>query len=208
MMQYADSARRVTATTEGKARYRTYGAIRDALDAGFVEKLQLAIVVASAICEGDDSRQVIHPSLWDRLEIDYDMDWVDGCGRHYEAAEFFVPTAIPLNVFDVPVWLRQLSSSQPANACSTPPLRTLWHDPRYKHVKLNGEEFHLGDQQAKVIQFLDRKFGEGDPWQHIKAIRGETKTGRPHDLFGKPKHWSHLLKSDGRGSYRLRNEED
>jgi hypothetical protein len=203
MMTYADSANSYVDTVEGRPRHLAYARLRNSLEAALVEKLEAGALLASGIRQGDDRRRLIHPSLWDILEVDYDFDSIDGQGQHYESAEIFEPSAIPNNLSDLPDWIREPSS---AGEGGTIAATTLVHDDRYKRVTLNGAKFFLGAQQAKVICCLHQASVRGDPWQHIKAIQHQTGIGRMRDVFGRKQHWESLLLSNRRGLYRLRND--
>jgi hypothetical protein len=102
MMEYVQFARQTPATPEGIAGHREYQRRRNDLETAFVEKLQARRLWGSAIPNGADDREIIRPNLWDRLEINYELDDIHGLGRHYEAAEFFEASAVPLNVQFIP----------------------------------------------------------------------------------------------------------
>lgn len=192
MAEYVDCANRYTATPEGMARHRAYQARRQTLEDTFNSQLRDGILIASGIREGDDARSVIHPSLWDVLQIDFQFDWIDGPARHYEAAEFFDRSALPLNVQEIPEWLR--ASADKA---------TFEFDPDCRRVTIGERTISLGDLQAKVVQLLREG---GTAWQSGKTVLGKagSRSANMHDLFRRDEHWD-LIESDGQGRYRLRS---
>lgn len=75
----------------------------------------------------------------------------------------------------------------------------------YRHVIIDGLEFHLGDMQARVIQLLHDAARSRNPWIHIKTLVYECQSnaGRMRDIFKHQPHWRKLMASNGRGYYRL-----
>jgi hypothetical protein len=178
-------------------REREYVRKRDAVEHAFRELLQEGTVLGSGIDKWGGGREVIHPSLWELLEIDYGCfgDAV-GDGRQYEKVEFFDRMAIPLNVV-IPDWLA--AELAPADVSVFRPDRT------YQHVWFDGIEFRFGPVQAKVVEFLHKAVLAGDPWQHGPRVleQAGSKQIKLGDVFKSQEGWRRLIKSDHRGMYRL-----
>jgi hypothetical protein len=195
MEEFSDAATSHTNEAHSINRWREYRKRRSALEETFVRKLQEGELFASGIPSFGKRREPIEPSLWDDLEIDYDLGDVCGPSQIYSHAEFFEPTDIPANVFPLPEWLTEKSA---------PYFYPEGLD--YRHVRVEGETIVLGDQQRKVIAFLHRKMLENEPWQVLRSIQdGAQVNAKMQDLFGREVHWSKLLLSDRKGSYRLRD---
>jgi hypothetical protein len=176
-----------------------YSRKREAVEAAFKQKLYDAEILASGISTVEESRKIIHPSLWELLSIDYSMFGdANGENRKYEKLEFFERSAIPLNVRAIPEWL-----AEELAACGMAPFR---NDPTYKHVWLNGIQFTLGPLQAKIVKLLHQAALTDDPWRTGKEILSQAGSTQSKlvDVFKSRKDWQLLIESDGRGMYRLR----
>jgi len=75
----------------------------------------------------------------------------------------------------------------------------------YRYVKLDDQEFHLGDIQARIVQMLHDASQSHKPWVHGKTLLHESASNaiRIRDLFKSKKNWRDLIISDDRGYYRL-----
>lgn len=177
-------------------RHQAYMAAREPLEEAQIERLRDGILLVSAISEYGTSREVIDPELFGFLEIDYFLEEIAGPSRKYIEPEFFEPSAIPLNIRDIPAWLRM------RNAASFKP------DADYQHVEANGLKFAFGPLCAKVIELLHQAALRGEPWQNgPKLLRDAgSKQKKMHDVFKSVKDWKKLVESDSRGRYRLRSD--
>jgi hypothetical protein len=196
MEEFSDVATHHTNEPDSIKRWGQYRKLRNALEEALVRKLQEGELFASGLPKfGRRIRELIEPGLWEDLEIDYGMGDICGPSQIYSHAEFFEPTDIPANVFPLPEWLTETSA---------PYFYPEGLD--YRHVRVEGETIVLGDQQRKVIAFLHRKMLENEPWQALRSIQdGAQVNAKMQDLFGREVHWSKLLLSDRKGSYRLRD---
>jgi hypothetical protein len=181
-----------------EGRRQKYSRLREGLEAAFKEKLKDGVVVASAIPEYGDTRVIIDPALWDVLELYYWHDQIVGGPRTYDKPEFFEPSAVPLNVRNIPEWL---SSQLPA----PPQKKSFTHDPSYQHVEIGGVKFTLGKICADVVKILHKAARDGSPWQKGRDVLDEAGSSqiKMGDLFKSVKDWNLLIKSDERGQYRL-----
>jgi hypothetical protein len=135
--------------------------------------------------------------MWDVLEIDFDFQEIFGEGIRYKVPEFFEPSAIPLNVPQVPDWIENYAGdAQP---------RGFEFDPTYRHVKVRGHAFTLGPIQANVVRLLHEAAVNGTIWRDGKSLLAEagSRQLRMNDLFKSQKDWDQLIESDVRGQYRL-----
>lgn len=75
----------------------------------------------------------------------------------------------------------------------------------YAEVRLGGQSYRLGTCQAAVVRMLHNASRTGSPWRSGKIILGEARSActRMRDLFKTQPDWRKLIKSDGRGLYRL-----
>ena len=177
---------------------RRHSQLRTAVIQAFILKLRSGDLLASGIPMFGERREVIHPSLWDDLAIIFPTSEISRRGVIYTKAEFFEPADIPANVFPLPEWLTETS---------TPYFYP--EGPDYGHVRVEGETIVLGDQQRRVIAFLHKKVLEKEPWQTLRSIQDAAQvSAKMQDLFGSDLHWSKLLLSDRKGSYRLRDRPD
>lgn len=179
-------------------RCRTYNAKREAIEVAFIGKLVDGEIFGSGIAPGR-RREVIHPSIWELLTIDYAL-FGDAVGenRKYEKLEFFELPAIPQNVWDIPDWLAD-KPAMPSPAAFT-------HSSDYRHATLGGIKFVFGSIQANVIKVLHQAALTPDCWRDGKAILKDagSKQLKVVDVFKSKIHWRDLIESDGRGKYRLR----
>ena len=75
----------------------------------------------------------------------------------------------------------------------------------YRHVTLDGKEFHLGDVQARVVEQLHDAARSRQPWVHGKTLIYESgsRAIRVRDIFKHKRDWRSLISSNDRGYYRL-----
>lgn len=75
----------------------------------------------------------------------------------------------------------------------------------YRHVTLNGTEYHLGDVQARVVEQLHDAARSQQPWVHGKTLIYESGSHavRVRDIFKHKRDWRSLISSNDRGYYRL-----
>ena len=75
----------------------------------------------------------------------------------------------------------------------------------YHHVKLNGEDFNLGDVQAQIVQQLHDASISKNQWVHGKTLLygANSRALRVRDVFKSKLDWNKLILSDRRGYYRL-----
>lgn len=75
----------------------------------------------------------------------------------------------------------------------------------YRHVTLDGKEFHLGDVQARVVEQLHDAARSRQPWVHGKTLIYESgsRAVRVRDIFKHKRDWRSLIVSNDRGYYRL-----
>lgn len=77
--------------------------------------------------------------------------------------------------------------------------------PDYHTISINGEEFHLGDIQARVVEQLHDAFQSRTQWVHGKTLIHGAGSGaiRMRDIFKSKRDWNKIISSNGRGCYRL-----
>ena len=77
--------------------------------------------------------------------------------------------------------------------------------PDYQKIKLDGCEYSFGRKQAAVVRYLHERFLSGDPWVHGKELMGvaNSVSWKMQALFGSHKNWRDVIKSDGRGYYKI-----
>ncbi|ARJ70361.1 hypothetical protein [Paracoccus contaminans] len=75
----------------------------------------------------------------------------------------------------------------------------------YQEVHCNGHRFKLGPIQAEVVRALHEAAGRGESWQNGKVILSGagSRSLRMADVFKSQANWRSLIRSDGRGGYRL-----
>lgn len=75
----------------------------------------------------------------------------------------------------------------------------------YHYIEFRGEEYHLGDIQARIIEQLHDASQSHNPWVHGKTLIYDagSEASRLRDLFKKKHTWDGLVVSNKRGSYRL-----
>lgn len=85
---------------------------------------------------------------------------------------------------------------------------TFIHSRDYKEVRCRGHLFQLGAIQSSVVRALHQAALAGQPWQSGKKIltSADSKCMRMADVFKSKTTWRQLIKSDGRGNYRLNIE--
>lgn len=99
-----------------------------------------------------------------------------------------------------------VSASQAAQFASRPSIEFGFHYSNdYRHVTLNGVDFHLGDVQSRVIEQLHDAAQSRNPWVHGKTLLYESgsQAMRLRDIFKHKKDWRCLIAANGRGYYRL-----
>ena len=82
------------------------------------------------------------------------------------------------------------------------------HGRDYRKVSLDGLEWSLGPMQARVVAILHRAIRERAPWRSGKRVLEEAGSSSAcmSGLFKRQPRWRDLIKSDGRGFYRLNTE--
>jgi hypothetical protein len=82
---------------------------------------------------------------------------------------------------------------------------TFIHSRDFKEVRCRGHLFQLGAIQSSVVRALHQAALAGQPWQSGKRIltSADSKCMRMADVFKSKTSWRQLIKSDGRGNYRL-----
>lgn len=153
------------------------------------QKLSVGELLASAIAEHADRREIIELSLWDIVQIDYEFGEIAGSGRTYRRPEIFTPNAIPLNVRDVPDWVWGLPGAFSAEA-------------NYQHVMFRGERVKLGKKSAKVVEVLHLATLTNNPWCEGKTLL-EAASSSSSNIRELMDDKMDLVESDGRGLYRL-----
>lgn len=75
----------------------------------------------------------------------------------------------------------------------------------YSVISVANRTFEFGPIQARVIRILHDATLNGAPWRNGKHVLLEAKSSsaRVADLFKSQPEWRQLIKSDGRGKYRL-----
>lgn len=75
----------------------------------------------------------------------------------------------------------------------------------FREVVLGDETFHLGPKQAQVVRLLYEAASREVPWcpgqELLHAV--QSSCSRLSDLFKTKREWRCLIRSDGRGRYRL-----
>ena len=77
------------------------------------------------------------------------------------------------------------------------------HD--YHLVRIDGQNYHLGEKQAMVVRSLHEAMIAGRPWLFGKTLlkQAGSTSNRLRDIFRTQPAWKILIKSDGRGYYCL-----
>jgi hypothetical protein len=204
MLDYSDASRPVSMAkghppSERVLRYQEYARRRSAIEAPFLEKLKSAELLASGILIGHREREIVEPSLWEEIKINFGLEELIGYKIRYLRPEFFEPTAIPLNIHEVPHWLEGYIGYRPS-------LDALQFDPGFRHVALRGRSYTLGEIQGCVIKLLYQAAAAGSQWVNGKILLHEagSELTKVSDLFKRTKDWEQLIESDGRGMYRLK----
>ena len=75
----------------------------------------------------------------------------------------------------------------------------------YRHIVLDGVEYHLGDVQASIVQQLHDAANSRNPWVHGKNLLDGTNSQatRLRDVFKNNREWKKIIVSNKRGYYRL-----
>ena len=116
------------------------------------------------------------------------------------------PLRVTTNDLQVRKAERQKLISLSKRQTAATPGRAFTHSADYRLVQLNGETFHLGELQARIIRKLHESSLSGSPWQYGKQLLSAagSQSTRIHDLFkSQGAGWTRLVISDGRGRYRL-----
>jgi len=80
----------------------------------------------------------------------------------------------------------------------------------YRHITLNGEVFHLGDVQARIVEQLHDALRSRTQWVHGKKLldNADSQAMRLRDVFKGKKDWEKIIESNRRGYYRLNIENE
>jgi hypothetical protein len=108
MKELEDARDTIVMTPEGQKRHWDFVKWRDVVEAVVMEQIRSGKVLVSAVEEGDEDRRIIPLSIWPLLTVDFEYELVIGETRRYELPEFFEPSEIPANVFEIPKWLKTL----------------------------------------------------------------------------------------------------
>lgn len=194
MIECSDAARTIS-TGDVSQRHLEYGRRRQIVESAFIDLLKRGTVIASGIEKYATGREVIEPSLWEVLEINYELDDIDGEHCHYRSAEFFEASDIPLNILNRPDWIATLV-----------PDVTFTADPDYRNVTLAGRRYELGAKQALVVRKLHDGLKAENPWVSGKELleAAGSEAAKIRDLFKSQARWEDLIESDRKGRYRLR----
>lgn len=78
-------------------------------------------------------------------------------------------------------------------------------DSAFKIIRYEGNEYRLGDMQAKVLLQLYESAKDGEPWQSGKRLleQAGSQSFTLSNLFKRNPVWRKVVLSDGRGAYRL-----
>jgi hypothetical protein len=78
--------------------------------------------------------------------------------------------------------------------------------PSFRRVSLGGEEHQFGLVQAAALRLLHDAARSGEPWLNGKQLLREagSQSYTLSNLFKRKPVWRELIRSDGRGFYRLR----
>ncbi|MGE5534107.1 MAG: hypothetical protein ACM3W7_01190 [Acidobacteriota bacterium] len=184
------------------AREKEYQIKRRSLEDAFRVLLQNDVVRSSAIPEYGEAREILNPSVWDLLWVDYEFEEAVGKGRTYFALEFFERTEIPQNVKSIPAWLDTELAAAGMNVFR--------HTQAYRHVMLHGLEFALSELHAKIVKILHKAFLDDphDAWRRGVDVLEEAGSIqlKMSDVFKSREDWKLLIESDGKGMYRLKME--
>ncbi len=179
---------------------KEYRSKRQAIEAAFTELLADGTFFGSGIPKYGQSREVIHPTLWDVVFVAFQFEEVVGQGRTFYKPEFFDLTALPLNIRSIPDWLDAELGALGLN--------NFRHDGEYRHVVLNGLDFTLSPLHAKVVALLHQAWLDGEPWRNGAEVLEQAGSAQLKmvDVFKSRSDWRSLIDSDGKGMYRLRFE--
>jgi hypothetical protein len=177
---------------------KSYRGIRTQVDEAFVGKLGDAELIGSGIPSDGSGRMPIDPSLWDVLEIDYELLEAVGPHHHFTNLEFFEPTVLPANIRHVPGWLDDLRGSRGYNVFR--------HTEDYRNIWLNGMEFSLSDLWSKMVRILHMAYlNDGSGWRPGKRILEEAGSAQSKmsDVLKSREDHEAIIRSDGKGRYCL-----
>jgi hypothetical protein len=185
------------ATAEARAHPEAaYRDIVEALGHGLKQRLESGELRARGLVRGAPvtvGKVDVDPERWAELEIDYDLDEIAGPNG-------FVMTAVEIRKAEPD------EAEEQGGLATTAANRGFEHDPNYCWVRLRGEKFNLGPQQARVVRHLHAASQTDDPWVHGKELlrqKPSISSSSIRDLFKSKPNWRVLIDSDGRGIYRL-----
>jgi hypothetical protein len=177
---------------------REYQNCRAAAEKVFNELLSDAQIIGSGIPTGGSGRVAIDPSLWDILEIDYELYEANGENRNFKNLEFFELSALPLNIRTVPKWLDDLLGQHGYNSFR--------HAKDYRHVCLHGIDYALSPLLANIVRILHlARLDDGHGWRNGKQVlelAGSTQL-KMNNVLKDRKDSKSLIQSDGKGMFRL-----
>jgi hypothetical protein len=181
-------------------RHKRFLGIRQALEKEFQTRLLNEEIFASGVREFADRCEIIHPTLWGLLFVDFDLEHIGGHGRVYENPEFFTIDCIPQNVRPIPEWLEERLGELG--------LTVFRHDASYQHIVLHGINYVLSPLHAKIVSILHDAWRADDPWKNGKDIleRAGSAQLKMIDVFKTRKDWKAFIEFDGKRMYRLRME--
>lgn len=80
----------------------------------------------------------------------------------------------------------------------------------YHHISMNGEEYHLGDVQARIVEQLHDALRSRTQWVHGKILLNNagSRAMRLRDVFKGKRDWEKIVESNQRGYYRLNIESE
>jgi hypothetical protein len=114
--------------------------------------------------------------------------------------------AISVRINDLVVLQDELCPIQiEQNAAMIPAQKEFSASADYHHISIHGEEFHLGDVQARIIEQLHDALESRTQWVHGKTLiyGANSKALRLRDVFKSKRDWNKIIASNGRGYYRL-----
>lgn len=101
--------------------------------------------------------------------------------------------------------LNKITDSSGQNLLRHITTQEFYASPDYHNIRINGEEFHLGDVQARVVEQLHDALQSRTQWVHGKTLiyGASSKAIRLRDIFKSKRDWNKIIASNGRGYYRL-----
>ncbi|MCU1328254.1 MAG: hypothetical protein JWN34_3624 [Bryobacterales bacterium] len=181
-----------------KAALKTYIALRMQVDRDFIGRLIDAELIGSGIPSDGSGRMPIDPSLWDVLEIDYELFEAVGPHHLFTNLEFFEPAVLPTNIRHVPGWLDDLRGLKGYNVFR--------YTEDYRNIWLNGMEFLLSDLWSKMVRILHTAYlKDGIGWRPGKRVLEEAGSAQSKmsDVLKSREDHEAIIKSDGKGRYCL-----